>query len=64
MAGAVLVGDRLPRDDALAGDELEHLVEEQHRVAVRQDRLDLGLVQNDVVMPESLSRRPLRPRCA
>ena len=41
VAGAVLVGHGLARDDALARHELEHLVEQEQRVAVRQDRLDL-----------------------
>ena len=41
VAGAVVVGDRLARDHALARHELEHLVDEQERIAVRKDRLDL-----------------------
>ena len=40
VSGAVVVGDALARDDAVARLELEHLVEEQERVAVREDRLD------------------------
>jgi hypothetical protein len=42
MAGQVpLVGPhRLARDHALAGLELEHLVDQQERLPVRQDRLD------------------------
>ena len=37
VAGAVLLGHGLARDDALARDELDHLVDQEHRVAVRQD---------------------------
>jgi hypothetical protein len=35
----------LERNDALAGLELEHLVDQQERLAVRQDRLDGGSVE-------------------
>ena len=35
----------LAGDDALPGLELEHLVDEEERLAVRQDRLDGGTVQ-------------------
>src|SRR5205085_2997067 len=41
MTSAVAVRDRLARDDALTGDELEHLVDEQEGIAVREDLLDL-----------------------
>ena len=41
---------RYARDDALAGLELDHLVEQEERLAVRQDRLDL-------VAPERRRRR-------
>ena len=37
----------LVRDDLPAGLELDHLVEQQERVAVRQDRLDLVLAERD-----------------
>ena len=47
---------------ALAGDELEDLVDQQHRVAMREHRLDRRLVH--VGHAESRSRRPLRPRWA
>src|SRR5262249_7734056 len=45
MAGAVVVGDRLPRHDALARHELDHLVDEQKGVAVRKDLFDLRLAE-------------------
>ena len=64
VAGAVLVGDGLPRDDTLARHELEHLVDQQHRVAVRQHRLDRRLVQQRRAHAESFSRSVERPRCA
>src|SRR4029079_15244391 len=59
---AILVGDELPRQDALAWNELEHLVHQKKRRAVRDDRLDRGLVELDhsssveptlVVMPRA-----------
>ncbi len=59
VAGAVLVGDRLARDDALARNELEHLVDQQHRVAVRQHRLDRGLVHQHLGHAEAALARPL-----
>ena len=63
VAGAVLLGDELARDDAHVRLELDHLVEQEERIAVRQDRLDRRLVERKV-HAESRSRSPLRPRCA
>ena len=40
MAGAILFGDRLACEHALARHELQHLVDQQHRIAMRQHRLD------------------------
>ena len=60
MAGAVLFGDGLLRDDPLAGNELRHLVDQQHRIAVRQHRFDRSLIHQ----AESLALSPLRPRWA
>ena len=39
------------RDDARARLELEHLVEQEEGIAMRQDRLDRGLVERAAVMP-------------
>ena len=71
VAGAVLVGHRLTGDDALARHQLEHLVDEQERSAVRDDRLDLGLAERDLRLgrvdvrhAESRSRSRSRPRWA
>ena len=44
--GAVLLGDRLRATTREPGLELEHLVEQQERVAVREDRLDLPSCPN------------------
>ena len=46
MTGAVGLGDRAARDDPLARHELGHLVDEQERIAVREDRLDLLLAEH------------------
>ncbi len=43
--------------------ERRFATEEQERIAMRQNRLDLGLAQRQL-HAESRSRRPLRPRCA
>ena len=64
VPGAVLFRDRLACDDAFPGDELEHLVDQQHRVTVRQHGLDGRLVQQRLSHADSCSRRLLRPRCA
>src|SRR5579885_3583048 len=42
VAGAVVLRDRLASDDAGAGDELEHLVDKEEGVAMREDRLQLA----------------------
>jgi BirA family transcriptional regulator, biotin operon repressor / biotin---[acetyl-CoA-carboxylase] ligase len=41
VPGAIFLGHGLTRDNALAGNELEHLVEEKKGIAVRKDLLDL-----------------------
>jgi len=41
VPGAVDVGDGLTRHDTFAGNELEHLVDEQERIAMREDLFDL-----------------------
>src|ERR671911_390950 len=66
VPGAVFLGDDLARDDARAGLELEHLVEQQERVAVREDLLDLRLAEGRVhaTPSSSRSRRLFRARCA
>ncbi len=64
VARAIVRCHGLPGDDAFAGNELEHLVDEQHRIAMRQYRLDRRLVHERHAAPLSLSRKPLRPRCA
>ena len=70
VPGAVLVGDELPRGDALARDQLEHLVDEEERRAVRDDLLDLAcravieLRQLRSRHAESRSRSDARPRWA
>ena len=65
----VVVAHEPRRDDLAAGLQLDHLVEEQERVAVRQDRLDLLLAErrrgDHVAAPASrASRIAARPRCA
>ena len=70
MAGEVpLVGpDGLPRENAFARLELEHLVDQQERLPVRQDRLDLLAAQSVVLTPlrfsKAAARKPARARCA
>ena len=54
---------RLRATTRAPGLELGHLVEQQKRIAVRQDRLDRRLVQRQS-HAESRSRRPFRPRWA
>ena len=63
VARAVLLRDELEGDDAAAGTELGHLVQQQEWVAVREDRLDRGLVHGQS-HAESRSRSPFRPRWA
>ena len=62
----LVAADRLARDDALARLELEHLVEEEKRVAVRDDLLDHLAAERrrGCQPPTSRSRKRLRPRCA
>ena len=55
----------LPRDDALAGLELDHLVDQEERVAVREDLFDLRFVERGLgrhgrpsVVGDGLSLRP------
>ncbi len=63
VAGAVGLGDRPPREHALARGELEHLVDEQERIAMRDDPLDLGLAEEGR-HAESRERIVARPRWA
>ena len=61
VACAILVRDGLPRDDTLARHELEHLVDQEHRVAMRQHSLDGCLVQQRRAHAESFSRSRRAP---
>src|SRR5262249_39820935 len=58
----------LESDDALTGLELEHLVDQQERLAVRQNRLDGGAVEGEGDRPAtarfSRVRTPARARWA
>ena len=55
-------------DNALAGDHLDHLVEEQKRIPVREDRLDHVPTEGHdgvhAATSSSARRMPARPRCA
>src|SRR6266550_1197473 len=63
-----LVGaHRLSRDRSFAGPKLEHFVDEEEGLAVRQDLLDRCAAErwrDRHAAPESLSRNRLRPRWA
>ena len=63
VAGAVLLGDELVGDHAPARLQLRDVVEEEERIAVREDRLDRGLVEREL-HALSRSRSPFRPRWA
>ena len=66
VPGAILLGHGLARDDARARLELDDLVEQQERIAVRKDLLDLRLAERHVhaTCSSSRARRLLRARCA
>ena len=69
MPGEVplVVTNVLARDGARAGPQLEHLVDEQERLAVREDLLDLRAPQRQRhahATSSSSLRSFLRPRCA
>ncbi len=64
VSRTVQLGDRLAGHDTLTGDELDHLVDQEHRIAVREHRLDRRLVENHAGHAESLRASVFRPRWA